>query len=75
MFIAYGGVDGDSEQGFGLIIKGPGQDHLPTVGEINPEVLCIRLKDTHQNINNSSFFDGVFPFVWRVELTDAWSIE
>lgn len=43
---AYWGVDGDSQQLFGLIVKRFGQDHLSTVGKLNLEILCIRLPNT-----------------------------
>ncbi len=47
-------MDGDGKQGFGLIVQRLGQDHLSAVGELNLEVLCIRLQNTHRDINNDA---------------------
>lgn len=41
--VAYCGMNCYSEEGFGLVVKRLGEDHLPTVWAIDPEVVSIRL--------------------------------
>lgn len=74
-------MNGDIELSFALVVKRFGQKHFSTVGELNLEVLGIRLTHT-QNTYCNNINNGVKDTVMIVSmlhscrhLTDAWSME
>lgn len=75
MHIAYWGMNCYSEEGFGLIVERLGQDHLPTVWEINPEVLSIRLPNKHRqtqkHINKNTV---IISFVLTTWIRTHWCL-